>query len=178
MKNLEKRLEEKIEYCPTTGCWLWIAAQDGRGYGVVQNTLGQKQLSKAHRVIYRSLIGPIPEDLTLDHLCKTTICVNPDHLEPVTHRENVLRGDSPSAKNAKKSTCPRGHSYNAVDNRGGRYCNLCALDNVNKRRDKRLTDGVCVYCGGIPEKDKRMCQPCLDRSSIYLRNYRRRKREE
>jgi hypothetical protein len=93
----------------------------------------------AHRFAYQMLVGPIPEGLTLDHLCRNTGCCNPEHLEAVTHRDNVLRGVSFAAVNAVKTECPRGHPYDSentyiVPSTGGRLCRLCQRD--HKRRWK------------------------------------------
>lgn len=73
------------------GCWLWTASLTGDGYGRI--SLGGKfgPMGLAHRVAYELLVGPIPEGLELDHLCRVRRCVNPEHLEPVTHAENVRR---------------------------------------------------------------------------------------
>jgi hypothetical protein len=70
-------------------CWLWTAAH--HRYGIFQPEKGNQL---AHRIAYEMLVGPVPEGLELDHLCRVTLCVNPAHLEPVTHRENVRRGKS------------------------------------------------------------------------------------
>ena len=70
-------------------CWLWTAATNSRGYGV---TWSDGALGLAHRRSYTDAKGPIPDGMELDHLCRTPVCVNPDHLEPVSHRVNVARG--------------------------------------------------------------------------------------
>jgi hypothetical protein len=69
-----------------TGCWNWQLGKTGRGYGSLNNVM-------AHRLYYRKHKGPIPEGLTIDHLCRNKVCVNPDHLEPVTLQENLRRRD-------------------------------------------------------------------------------------
>ena len=93
---------------PNSGCWLWTGPMRPRGYGA-SNICPGEQL--AHRAAYRLLVGPIPDGLTIDHLCRNRACVNPVHLEPVVNRENVLRGYGPTAENARKDACIRGHAY-------------------------------------------------------------------
>ena len=82
------------------GCWIWKGRPDDDGYArcSMNNTFG-----RAHRLIYIALVGPIPPTLQLDHLCRVHLCVNPDHLDPVTQRVNILRGFSPSAMHARRS---------------------------------------------------------------------------
>lgn len=74
-----------------TACWIWIMSLDGRGYAQMWDTR-TRRLRRAHRVYYEVFVGPIPDGLHIDHLCRVTNCVNPAHLEPVTHRENLMRG--------------------------------------------------------------------------------------
>lgn len=100
---------EKWVVDPITGCWLWQGAIDAKGYGRVYDTPQTSRL--AHRIMYVERRGPVPDGLTLDHLCRVTHCVNPDHLEPVTHRENCLRGVGPIPENAAKTHCVHGHEF-------------------------------------------------------------------
>src|ERR1035437_6893898 len=93
----------------TEDCWNWTAHTDGMGYGQLAKPGQHGGLVVAHRFAYELLVGPIPEGLQLDHLCRNRACVNPDHLEPVTRRVNILRGVGFGAVNAKKTECPRGH---------------------------------------------------------------------
>ena len=106
----------------TADCWLWMGAQipkNGFSYGFFQN-------QRAHRVSYKLSGGNIPKGMEIDHLCKNTLCVRPTHLEPVTHKENVLRGNSPSAVHSRKTTAVCGHPYDAFDGRR-RYCKPCRI---------------------------------------------------
>jgi hypothetical protein len=88
-RPLRDRFEEKYEPEPTTGCWIWNGSQDSRGYGRMK--IRSYTLQLAHRVAYELFVGPISTGMELDHLCRTPACVNPLHLEPVTHRENCIR---------------------------------------------------------------------------------------
>lgn len=83
---------------------------------------------RAHRFSYQLYKGNIPKNLVIDHLCKNPSCVNPDHLEAVTNRENILRGISPAAINSKKTHCPKGHKLsgdNVYIYRNSRWCKKC-----------------------------------------------------
>lgn len=113
------------------GCWLWTGDANNVGYGKVRRN---GKAHRAHRYAYEQLVGPIPEGLTLDHLCRVRLCVNPAHLEPVTLRENVMRGTSVTAINAKKTHCPRGHEYDRIY-AGHRKCQTC--DTIRLRNYRR-----------------------------------------
>jgi hypothetical protein len=90
----------------TDDCWEWTGTKERMGYGQMRY---QRRMAMAHRVAYMLFVGPIPEGMELDHLCRNRGCVNPDHLEPVDHRTNILRGVSPSAADARKTHCINGH---------------------------------------------------------------------
>ena len=107
---LPQRIETKIMPEPNSGCWLWAASLDGKGYGQVSIN-GRPR--RAHRVVYEYERGPIPAGLDLDHKCRNPICVNPDHLEPVTRGENLRRGIGNRAALHAKTHCPNGHEYKA-----------------------------------------------------------------
>lgn len=109
---LPDRMRSKIAVNPESGCWLWTASRLPRGYGMVTY---RKVRTYSHRLAWELLVGPIPDGLTIDHLCKVTSCCNPAHLEVVTMGVNSLRGDSPIARNARKTHCDRGHEL-AGDN--------------------------------------------------------------
>ena len=110
----------------TSGCWPWIGSVQGGGYGIIQR---HRKNILAHRAVYELLVGKIPDGLTLDHLCRNRICVNPAHLEPVTNRENRMRGYSPPAIYARRTHCSKGHDYTPHNTRiapkGFRICLTC-----------------------------------------------------
>jgi HNH endonuclease len=105
------------------GCWVWqgLIAPNGYAKYYAGRDLGKVN---AHRYAYEMLVGEIPDGLELDHLCRNRACVNPYHLDPVTHRVNVLRGDTFAARNAAKKHCPLGHPL-TVEYERGRRCFEC-----------------------------------------------------
>lgn len=125
----------------TDTCWLWTGATRPTGYG--QFWLNGQCIG-AHRAAYLLLVGPIPEGLQLDHLCRTPRCVNPAHLEPVTQLENTMRGESFAVTNALKTHCPNGHPYsieNTLHSRtSGRICRICRrAREASYKRARRAT---------------------------------------
>lgn len=118
------------------GCHIWTGATNGR-YGLffVSKASPGSAFRYAHRWAYERDRGPIPDGLELDHLCRNPICVNPAHLEPVTSRENNLRGLSPAAIHARKTHCPQGHAYSGVNKRGERVCRTCNTEQKRARRN-------------------------------------------
>lgn len=122
---------------PNSGCWLWMQFRSKKGYG--QTAGPNNQPMPAHRKVYELLRGKIPDGLTLDHLCRNPCCVNPDHLEPVTQRENTLRGTSPVAHFAQATHCANGHEFDKANTywfpyKYGmrRYCRKCRQERRKK----------------------------------------------
>jgi HNH endonuclease len=102
----EDRFWPKVE--KTIDCWTWIGGKSSAGYGMFWD--GTRRVF-AHRYAYELLIGPIPNGLQMDHLCRVRACVNPAHLEPVTQRVNILRGEGFHKFQLAKTCCPKGHTY-------------------------------------------------------------------
>ncbi|MFL5911455.1 MAG: HNH endonuclease signature motif containing protein, partial [Gaiellaceae bacterium] len=139
--------EGKYVVDEATGCWLWTGTKHGHGYGIIKHGPAASRRSlRAHRVAYELFVGPIPEGLELDHLCRVRHCVNPAHLEPVTTRENLLRGETLTARHAAKTHCDNGHEYTPentrVSARGWRDCRTCSCErsmaSYRRNRESRL----------------------------------------
>lgn len=113
-------------------CWDWPGSVDRWGYAhskVGSRTDGSRRSVLVHRAVYEALVGPIPTGLTIDHLCRNPRCYNPTHLEAVTMRENTLRSDGPTARNARKQECPKcGGPLTPKRSGDGRDCDSCRLD--------------------------------------------------
>lgn len=153
--TLAERLWAKVDkngpvpdYAPHLGpCWLWTAKLDRHGYGWIRvsTTAGN---APAHRMAYELATGErVDPALDMDHLCRNHTCVNPSHLEPVTHRENMLRGNTVGALNVVKTHCPLGHPY----------------DEANTRWKHNHTKRDCKTCDRIRQKRKRDARAALSR---------------
>ena len=113
-----------------SGCLVWTGVKTRDGYGRFRVFDGKWVYRPAHRFLYERVMGKIGGGLTLDHLCRNRACINPAHLEPVTMRENLLRGATIVAANAKKTHCKRGH--------------ILAGDNLYRHKGKTWRD--CLAC--------------------------------
>lgn len=114
-------------------CWPFLGALRPDGYGNFKSSLA----ATAHRSSWIALVGPLTEGEVIDHLCRNRACCNPDHLEPVSRGENVLRGNTLTAINKAKTHCPRGHEYVTRSN-GARMCKPCRnlIDRQKRARDR------------------------------------------
>lgn len=119
------------------GCWQWTGAHEGGGYG---NVRWNGKNIKVHRLLYICYQGYIPKGLELDHLCRNKGCCNPGHLEAVSHKINVSRGDLAAANSSRKLsrfTCPSGHPYAGsnlyIEKDGSRRCRTCGRERKRKR---------------------------------------------
>lgn len=127
----------KVDKGDGTGCWNWTATKT-RGYGMLRVHGGQMS---AHRFSYLLHHGAIPDGADVDHLCRNHSCVNPAHLEAVTHRENVIRGISPLARQAAMTECGKGHPFTSentyvIPSTGARVCRTCQTAYRAANKDK------------------------------------------
>ena len=129
------------------GCWDWVGAKRSTGYGCVFDRVLRK-MRQAHHVLFEAHRGPLPVGLQLDHLCRNTICVNPWHLEPVTNRENVLRGVGRTAKNARKEVCHRGHPLTLAKHLQAGHPHRICLTCRRERDRKYRADGRKLHVRG------------------------------
>lgn len=139
--HVPERYASRIQIAET-GCWMWTGAKSGSSgkvqYGTVRLVGGIR--TGAHRAVYAEVRGPIPEGLDIDHLCRVTLCVNPDHLEPVTHRENLRRGVQGQATH-----CRQGHEFTPENtylrrgkNEGWRDCRTCMKERTDRHRARKV----------------------------------------
>jgi hypothetical protein len=129
-QNLWVRFSTKVERRPN-GCLEWTAASYPDGYG---NFVYEGRSHPAHRLAYIWFVGPLPEGLEIDHKCRNRACVEPTHLEPVTHLENVRRGNRVGPQ-PKRDSCGKGHLFDVANTwyarNGQRKCRACAA--INQR---------------------------------------------
>lgn len=127
------------------GCWQWIGYISKEGYARIK--ISHTQVYGAHRIAYDLFVGPVPTGLEIDHLCRNRACVNPAHLEAVSHRTNMLRGEGVGAENARKTHCIHGHEF-TVENTyfrpdGKRDCRACIRARVGSyQRRKVISSGA------------------------------------
>ncbi len=121
----------------TDECWEWMGAKSGNGYGMFYVS---GKLEHAHRVAFKLFVGPLERDMHIHHRCNHRYCVNPDHLTALSQADHNLIGDVISARNARKTHCPKGHPYDAdntmieqlPNGRTGRKCRACGRERANR----------------------------------------------
>ena len=137
IQRLMARVEKR-----TDGCWIWQGAASSAGYGVIQLPTGKRggKSASTHRLAYELLKQPIPTDRELDHLCRNTLCLNPDHLEIVTRKENQRRGKNGLLR-VPPTHCRRGHLLDATNIR------------INHRIN-RTPDKTCLRCEKLRDRHR------------------------
>jgi hypothetical protein len=133
VQQLQDRFWPKVDQ--TDSCWVWQGSYTNQGYGTIRTN---RKANLAHRLAYIWCVGPIPDGLTIDHLCRNRGCVRPDHLEPVTAAENVQRG----AKSRWSPKCPHGHlrSDHEVTSRSGKKrCKTCERERSQTNRRTKVS---------------------------------------
>ncbi len=141
IEALEQRFYSKVNkhsgtFWEGSECWEWTAFIHPDGYGIFWF---DGRMRGAHIYAHTIHTGKIPEGMTVDHKCRNRRCVNPAHLEVVTHTINVLRGDGPTAQNARKTHCKHGHEFtpeNTYTSDGKRHCRTCCIARAARQREK------------------------------------------
>ena len=141
-----------------SGCTVWRRYRTPKGYGLI-TVDGKKR--RVHQVAYELVNGPVPPGLEIDHLCRNHACLDPEHLEAVTHRENMLRGVS---FNGQKTHCTHGHEFTEANTRwlsrigGGRNCRTCQRTRARARYAAKHTRKTSI-AGGPPAGRDRCAAP-------------------
>jgi len=144
--TLEEFLD-RIDVNPVTSCWEWQGYRNRAGYG----KLGVRY---THRIAYELWVGEIPEGLEIDHLCRNTSCLCPDHLEAVTSAENHRR--------LRGTHCSEGHLYNR-EYRGLQHCSLCDSRRGRARQEALGAAGYCPCGNDREDEDRKYCRKCRSR---------------
>lgn len=152
--GLPKQIEDRIIPEPMSGCWLWLGGLRDKknGYGAVS---WEGKIYRTHKLVFHLLRYVVPSTLTIDHLCRNRLCCNPDHLEPVTQKINVHRGEGVAARNMKKTHCPKGHEFdneNTYTWKNQRFCRACHLvcTRQTKSRKKEYREFLMDLYAEVP----------------------------
>ena len=166
------RFWSKVDVQSNGGCWLWTASLNNGGYGQFFPRGAPKRSVGAHRYAYEHIVGPIPEGLDLDHLCRVRRCCNPAHLEPVTRQENLRRGD----KKPRVANCRKGHPLSGDNvwvrpSDGARICKTCTYaykrryrSDPDKLANLRAADAAAKRAKRTRERGGRPAQPNADKT--------------
>ncbi len=146
MKTILERFFEKISHIDQNECWIWSGAKTGT-HGQYGGFTFEGKLQQSHRVIWKILVGPIPDKMTIDHLCETTLCQNPDHMELATRGDNSNRGTGATGLNSRKTECLYGHGeYDYISPKGFRSCTVCAkIKAWGRRRGLNMEESLIQY---------------------------------
>lgn len=143
-KSLEERFWEKVDKNGPLGCWVWTGQLHPTGYGQFIVMSGKRGYPRrAHRIAWELLRGPLKPEDYIDHLCRNRACVNPDHLQPVTNRENIRRGIAPSAINGRKTHCDYSHEFTPENTYvppkrpTTRECRICIRRRDQEKRERK-----------------------------------------
>ncbi|WP_414689955.1 HNH endonuclease signature motif containing protein [Nocardioides sp.] len=134
VSRLPERFTSKVRINAATGCHEWMAYRDRDGYGTF--SLGDQKVL-AHRFAYEEVVSPIPDGLVIDHLCRNPSCVNSEHLEPVTPRENLMRGFNRNVVLHHAGHCLQGHTDISIHSSGRRICRTCDARRHRELKDRR-----------------------------------------
>ena len=138
VKFNEKYLIDRSIPEPNTGCWLWLGSVSQDGYSQV----GKPPWS-GHRIAFEVKHGPVPEGMEVDHICRVRCCVNPDHMQPLTHYDNLIKSYRKVSPNSLKTHCPKGHPLDGENLRlkktstrlgVSRQCKACERDRYQAKR--------------------------------------------
>lgn len=136
--STESRLLSKVEKDLETGCWNFTGSRLPSGYGILWNG---KRPTGAHRISFQLFRGEIPLSMEIDHICNNRACVNPDHLQAISHKENILKSSALMGVNARKTHCKRGHPLDGenlhVTPLGARQCKACLRMHARNAKARR-----------------------------------------
>jgi hypothetical protein len=143
-KPMVDRILDRCIPEPNSGCWLWTGGCYPNGYSNFGNYNGI--WTSGHRVSYQLFVGEIPDGLEIDHICRVISCVNPSHLRLVTHRENLLSGNTVTARRAAVTHCPAGDEYSEQntyrDKKNRRYCRICCNRRSKEYQQRKRQNAV------------------------------------